>query len=135
MAEFKFQEKLIIPLFDPPHLIKGMRNNFLTKNIEVVFPQIPNKKKKKDHHFKKIKKFILTPDFIQEIHNQCDNLPPSDQNAKYIGSWDILELSYDIDTKTMNTIQKQMPKIFYGHIIKKKIHKMKVKTAVQALSR
>ena len=39
--------ELIIPLFDPPHLIKEIRNNFLTKNIEVVFPQIPNKQKKR----------------------------------------------------------------------------------------
>ena len=80
---------------------------------------------------KKIKKFILTPHFIQEIHNKCDIVTSSDQNARYFGSWDILELAYDIDSKTINTIQKQMPKLHDGHIRKKKIHKMKVKTAVQ----
>lgn len=30
---FEIGDNEIIPLFDPPHLIKGIRNNFLTKDL------------------------------------------------------------------------------------------------------
>lgn len=32
---FEIDGKEIIPFFDPPHLIKGVRNNLLTKDLEI----------------------------------------------------------------------------------------------------
>nr|XP_049704773.1 uncharacterized protein LOC126056285 [Helicoverpa armigera] len=31
---FEINDTIIYPIFDPPHLIKGMRNNLITKNLE-----------------------------------------------------------------------------------------------------
>ncbi|KAL1492252.1 hypothetical protein ABEB36_012729 [Hypothenemus hampei] len=90
-------ERKIIPLYDPPHLIKGIRNNLLTKNLEV--------------NYKSIK--------------QGEN--------REIASWDIIERAYKIDTT--DTFNRLMPKITEEHIIKRKIKKMRVKHAVQTLSR
>lgn len=33
---FEIQDEKIYPIFDPPHLIKGIRNNLITKNLKYV---------------------------------------------------------------------------------------------------
>lgn len=63
----------ISPLFDPPHSIKGISNNFLTKDIEVVFPASLMKNRKDGNELHKVKPFIY---------------------IFYLLSWDILELAY-----------------------------------------
>jgi len=34
---FEINDKKIIPLFDVPHLLKGLRNNLITKDLNFVF--------------------------------------------------------------------------------------------------
>ena len=135
----------IIPLYDPPHLLKGIRNNLLTKNIEVVFENLVNREHKNKESYEKVKKFRITPDFIEEINEKTKlventkedkfiNSKEANQENKYLASWDILELAYNIDNKAIHTIKKQMPKLNDGHIVKKKIRKMRVNLAAQVLS-
>lgn len=33
---FEIDERIIYPIYDPPHLMKGIRNNLITKNLEYV---------------------------------------------------------------------------------------------------
>ncbi|XP_066581949.1 uncharacterized protein [Prorops nasuta] len=89
--------KKIIPFYDPPHLIKSVRNNLLTKHLELNY-------KMKDS-----------------------------SNTREIAKWDIIHLAYNIDAD--NCIHRLMPKITKEHIEKKKINKMRVKHAVQTLSK
>lgn len=41
MNFFEIGDSKIVPLFDPPHLLKGIRNNLLTKNINCEIDGIP----------------------------------------------------------------------------------------------
>lgn len=36
---FEIDERKVVPLFDPPHLIKGLRNNFIKYNVQFVMDQ------------------------------------------------------------------------------------------------
>ena len=42
-------------------------------------------------------------------------------------------MAYNIDNKAIHSIEKQMPKLNDGHIVKKKVRKMRVKPAPRAL--
>ena len=63
----------IIPLYDPPHLLKGMRNNFLSKDIKIIFPNEMNEESNAKEHYRKIKKLVITNDFIKEIEELKKN--------------------------------------------------------------
>ncbi|XP_024941956.1 uncharacterized protein LOC112494523 [Cephus cinctus] len=130
----------IILLYNPPHLIKGIHNNFLTKNIEVFFTNCTDRGRRNDEFYEKMKKFLITPDFIEEINEKLKIVDDEKEEKlkdpeelqeenKYFASWDILDSAYDIDTKVMHNIQKQMPQLNDGHIRKN------MQLATQVLSR
>lgn len=126
----------IIPLYDPPHLLKGMRNNFLSKDIEIIFPNEMNEESNAKEHYRKIKKLVITNDFIKEIEELKKNrqVPFLKEEEKYFASWSTLELVYDIDNTSMYTTRKQLTKVHDGHIKHPKIRKMRVNVAAQTLS-
>ena len=101
---------------------------------------------KNEKAYARIKEFFITTDFIDEIKQKSGNLPDSEkskfitvnelkQGIKYLASWDIVELAYDIDNKSMKFIKKKMPKLNDGHIHKKKIRKMRFNLAAEIPSR
>lgn len=83
----------IIPLYDPPHLIKSIRNNLLNNDLEF--------------------------DCVE------------DEERKF-ASWEVIEQAYHMDLT--HSVYRLMPKITAEHIIKNKVKRKKVKTAIQVLS-
>lgn len=88
-----------------------MRNNLLTKDLEVIFP---HGKTSKNKNLEAIKQFILTPEFLKEIDEKADNMREIEPKRRYFASWDMIKLSYDIDTNSINNIKKQCRNCMMG---------------------
>lgn len=80
-------------MYDPPHLIKSIRNNLLNNDLEF--------------------------DCVE------------DEERKF-ASWEVIEQAYHMDLT--HSVYRLMPKITAEHIIKNKVKRKKVKTAIQVLS-
>lgn len=65
---FEINDKEIIPLFDVPHLLKGLRNNLLTKDLSFIYD-----KSQKKASWKHITQFY---EFDKEQSTEGDRLVP-----------------------------------------------------------
>ncbi|XP_015122814.1 uncharacterized protein LOC107045168 [Diachasma alloeum] len=107
----------IIPIMDPSHIIKGTRNNLLTKYLEKDYnanrrSSQPNSKKSKI--------------------GEGTDMTTVDRERKLV-RWSVIEEAYKIDQMT-NGFEPQMKKLTYKHIYGDSKRKMRVKYAVQVLS-
>ena len=82
-----------------------MRNNLLTKDLEVIFPH-GKTSKNKNLEAVSVKQFLLTPEFLEEIDEKTDNVRENDQKRRHFASWDMIDMAYDIDTNRVNNIKK-----------------------------
>lgn len=69
-----------------------------------------------------------------EFNVFIDSQESKDQSQRQFANWGILKIAYQIDT-TSNTINNNMKKLTDEHIFKEKMHIMRVKPAVQVLSK
>lgn len=115
----------IIPIFDVPHLLKGIRNNLLTKDLEIIIRKHEDKESNK-----KIQPYLIDKKLL--LNCQKEN---SNDNNRLIASWDTIEKVYDIDRKAVDQIRRAVPKVTEQHIRKNRIQKMRVFPAAQVLSR
>lgn len=109
LLEYRIRDTSIIHYFDPPHLIKSVRNNMLTKDLY--------------HYVATMKK---------GVGNKTEQIIWDNQNKKErVASWDDVKEFYDYNDKGINQL---LERISPEHIEPKK-KKMKVSTAVQVFSR
>ena len=101
----------LIPFFDTPHVFKGLRNNMLTKDLEIdtKLNQDPKVKKK----FAKI-------------------TPESEKNRKF-AKWEHVKIAYNIDVNGSRG-ERHLGKLTEQHVAEHKIKKMSVHHATQVLS-
>lgn len=64
-GHFEINEFKVFPIYDPPHLLKGIRNNFISKNVE--FGQEGLKKVAKWDHIRYIYEADNAPNMIQGL--------------------------------------------------------------------
>lgn len=106
--EYRIRDTLIIHYFDPPHLIKTIRNNMLSKDL---------------YHYVTATKYF---------GNKNDQIIWNSQNkVEKVASWDDVTEFYAYNQKGMNQL---LTKVTDEHIEPKK-KKMKVNVAVQVFSR
>lgn len=107
VIEYTIRDSKIIHLFDPPHLLKSLRNNMLLKDLK---------------HFVSIKAFE-----DQKARVKYD----TEQSVERVASWTDVKDFYDFSRKSS---QMLLPKIHDEHIKPAKL-KMKVCIATQVFSR
>lgn len=108
LLEYQIRDNSIIHYFDPPHLIKTVRNNMLTKDL---------------YHCVAMKKCF---------GKSTDQILWNNQNkAERVASWDDVTEFYGYSQKGINQL---LPKITDEHIQPNK-KKMKVSVAVQVFSK
>lgn len=105
LLTYKIRDTTIIHIFDPPHLIKGIRNNLMTKNLS---------------HYVRKRWNISENDFNKNLHEQ----------SPLTASWDDVRDLYHFSSRGST---KLLPKISKEHIDPKK-RKMKVSVAAQVFS-
>ena len=101
----------LIPFFDTPHVFKGLRNNLLTKDLEIETKLNQDPKVKK--------KFAKTT-------------PESQKSRKFV-KWEYVKTAYDIDVSGSNG-ERHLGKLTEQHVDVNKIKKMSVHHATQVLS-
>lgn len=117
----------IIPIFDVPHLLKGIRNNLLTKDLEIVFKITDEKRIDK-----KLEPYLLDKKLLLNCQKESNE---ENNDNRLIASWETIEKVYDIDRKAVDQIRRAVPKLTEQHVRKNKIQKMRVFPAAQVLSR
>lgn len=107
LLEYKINGSNIIHIFDPPHLIKTVRNHLITKNLEHIVG------------------------IDERKYNSTGKVYWREKNKKKsTASWIDVKALYELDSKRMI---KLLPKITDEHITPKK-RKMKVNHATQVFS-